>query len=122
MKKIARYIVVFLILAFTVVNAERYSYAAERGRMVTSGKGSVELTFDVNPMFGSYDARNQQSSYSVKQVLSERAPWFAAGIWGFVPMSEMRMTSVTGIFIHTSRQIYPSLPISEIIFPFNYFW
>lgn len=122
MNRIAKYIAVTFILLFTYVNAERYSYVAEQGRTVASSTASAQMTFDVNTYFGSYDARNQQSSYSAKQVVSERSSCFSSGIWGFIPRSEMRMASVTGIFIHISRHIYPSLPISELIFPFNYFW
>jgi hypothetical protein len=47
---------------------------------------------------------------------------FTLYLWGHTPTIEHRVNRITAQYLYKSYHLYRSLAISDIIYPFHYFW
>lgn len=124
MRSFLRYTILLSVLALLSISANCYNYGTPNTNSTNDiqEKGSVHYFSECQLNYFCPPHHSEALSIVGCKHSSGNTSKNASSIWGYAPAFEQRVKHVASEYIFKSYRIYQSLTISDIIFPFSYFW
>ena len=124
MKSILKHTILLIAVVLLSVGTTSYSNGVLLSNVSSSAKEKNSDYFFSEGKSAHYCTPRQNEVISIvgHGLSSENSPKNTSSIWGYAPTFEQRVKHIAGRYIFRSYRIYRSLTVSDIIYPFSYFW
>ena len=124
MSKLSKFSAILFAIMLSFVSISRDHYEPLLTTVIPGTDGEHHTYFS-EKNFSDVFCSHRQADHAVSPVNQLPAPGskihptdFSEGLFSI----ELRIRSITSLYLSNSEKIYPGLAVSDIIFPFHYFW